>query len=67
LSVEYQSVTPDIVRMPTTAPKTRGMRIHTNANAADRRVILSMYFTTIREEMIVSLQAVSTPGIGKQR
>jgi hypothetical protein len=26
-----------------------------------------MYFTTIREEMIVSLHAVSTPGIGKQK
>ena len=60
MSVVYQSVTPDIVRMPTTAPETRGMRIHTNANATDRREILSMYFTATREEMIVFLQAVST-------
>jgi hypothetical protein len=48
-------VTPDIVRMPITAPETKGMRIHTNANATDRRVILSMQFTDTREEMRVSL------------
>jgi hypothetical protein len=49
--------------MPTMAPETTGIRIHTNANATDRREILSMYFTATREEMIVFLQAVSTTGL----
>jgi hypothetical protein len=44
--------------MPITAPETSGMRIHTNANATDRKVILSMEFTDTSEDMRVSLQPV---------
>jgi hypothetical protein len=53
--------------MPITAPDTKGMRIHTAANATDRRVILFMEFTDTREEMRVSLQVSPASGIGKER
>jgi hypothetical protein len=51
--------------MPITAPETRGIRMHTNANAADRRVILSMEFTDTSEDMRVSLQPVSKTDLGE--
>ena len=59
MSVAYQVRIPPMVRRPTTAPETRGTRIHIAASVAERSVLI--YLTGGPEGMRVSVGGLNTP------